>query len=195
MEAAIYKVFTDTNLDLPQTWEECRSGESYDISVFLGNDPSNKEKDRYGNMLSFLKFRLGFEEYLHPRKLTVWDNGQMDSFSAKKALLVLNPTMEFAMPVAIEVYDSLSPQGRQNFLESVAIHEFGHAIGLHHESNHPGSQCEQAVSKSDQFIFHEAVDEKSFMNPCYYRSYNYELGIVPLTDQDIAGINSIYPRD
>ncbi len=195
METAIFDAFAETNLDLPQAWEECRPNEYYDISVLLGNDPSSKDKDRYGNMLSFLKFLLGFDEYLHPRKLSVWGNGQMESFSSKKALLVLNPTMEFAMPVAIDVYESLSPQGRKNFLESVAIHEFGHAVGLHHESNHPDSQCEQAVSQSDQFLFFEKVDELSFMNPCYYRSYDYERGIVPLTGQDIKGINSIYPRD
>ncbi|WP_417461032.1 hypothetical protein [Kordiimonas sp.] len=87
-------------------------------------------------------------------------------------------------------YCAPSENRRQSCIYSIAVHEFGHAIGLAHEHNSwdtPG-ECQIAPQGTDGDVMLTEYDPDSVMNYCNER-YNNDGELSPL---DIAGIQFIY---
>jgi hypothetical protein len=110
-----------------------------------------------------------------------------------KMFVTLNSTMEDAYPSVVEIYAGLTEQGKENLVISAAIHEFGHVLGLKHEDAHPDSTCVEYDEPMRNAIVVSAYNPFSFMSRCYYRNFNYNLGIVSPNAMDLIAMQKMYP--
>jgi len=80
-----------------------------------------------------------------------------------------------------------SDENRENCIRVIAVHEFGHALGMSHENNRDDSPCD-----STQGTFGDTTvgdyDASSVMNYCAEPMYNNGV----LTEGDIATIRQMY---
>lgn len=80
---------------------------------------------------------------------------------------------------------------KESCIREQAVHEFGHAIGLAHEHNTSGPEVCRAESQGKSGDWPLTIyDSDSIMNYC--RKSN--AGDWKLTDSDINGVKTIYPR-
>ena len=82
-----------------------------------------------------------------------------------------------------------------NCLGNIALHEFGHALGLHHEMNRSDITASECPNK--QYNELEAFnigkeDHDSIMNYCHLWGANGENQRLDLSDGDLATIDELY---
>ncbi len=82
-----------------------------------------------------------------------------------------------------------SEEARNNCIESNALHEFGHAIGMSHEHNRADrdSDCQEKPQGSNGDTVVGNFDRESIMNYCYGSSYSGRLSA-----GDVFGIQALY---
>ena len=98
--------------------------------------------------------------------------------------LIITHNFTNVVPALTQIASRLSDEGKENIKKSIALHEFGHAIGLRHEDSHPDSTCESFDENLGTGIPIGSYDERSAMNRCFYRSVDYNVDVVPFSQGD-----------
>lgn len=174
-------------------FEQCPT-KGGDIRVFVYDDDEAKGSARYNELVGVLRSGLlGPRDGAigHPRVRQI---GQ--KIQGLPAGLVLNRSFEDSLPGFQELRNSFTPQGQENLSLSVALHEFGHALGLRHEDAHTEATCDDFAEEpgvgpgaAKDITPYNAF---SFMSRCYYRSFNYNLGPLLPNERDLQGLNVLH---
>jgi hypothetical protein len=173
-----------------------------DIRIFIYDDAESKSSARYKAILATLEGevqsmgRAGAQRQPsaglgHPRVRELGRN-----IKGLEAGLILNRSFENAQPGFEELYRGFSPTGRENIALSVAMHEFGHALGLRHEDAHSQRTCDDYAEDKgtgpDAAADITAYNPFSFMSRCYYRTFNYNVATLMPNKRDIDGLNVLH---
>lgn len=178
-----------------QGWEACSLAKAPDIRIFIYDDESVKNSPEYKSFIQeFYTDYLGKGATIpaeplpgigHPRVRAMGKH-----IKGMRAGLILNRTFLDAQPGTEKIMSVLTPEGQRNLSLSVSLHEFGHALGLGHEDAHPERTCDTfAEDLGDEGMKVSPYNPFSFMSRCYYRNYNYDLGLLLPNKFDIEGLN------
>lgn len=187
--------FDLTNVKLKPDWTLCKDLKDYDISVFLYDDP-----DFLADQSEAAKrVRMEDGDDSGNSRVRAWGKFLRNHPYG----VVFNSTAFGRNKSGQYRWNLLKPEGQNNLMLSLALHELGHAVGLVHEHAHPEETCDsfdQRIKESEVVV--GEYDEKSIMNYCLfaYRDssnqvlYLDSLNETPLTfsENDIEVIDSLY---
>lgn len=168
-----------------------------DIRIFIYDDHTMYDDPRYKKLKSIVHSDFARSGPLnnnievigagHPHTVTA--GSYMEN---RQAGLVLNRSFKNSFPGFDELYNDYTPKGQFNLSVSVALHEFGHALGYDHEDKHPDRQCQEFAEPLGRDNIVGPYNPFSFMSRCYYRNYNHNLGILRPNENDIKHFNSAH---
>jgi hypothetical protein len=167
-------------------WDSCKATDSPDIRVFIYDSPAASQKP-----LLTLRSRLQSESYIiapgHPRT-----RARGVELSGMEAGLVLTSEFTDVDPGLIQQAQGFNSTGKHNLILGVALHEFGHAIGLGHEDAHPDRTCETFAEDIGYDDAVSSYNPDSVMSRCYYRNVDYNKQTLNFNQGDIDGIAAAY---
>lgn len=89
--------------------------------------------------------------------------------------------------------DLLGENGKLNLLQSIALHEFLHALGFAHEQIHPNSTCDELSPQKilPSYTILTPYDDQSIMNYCKTHHFDFEKEPISLSELDREGLKNI----
>lgn len=168
-------------------WRECVHEHSADIRLFIYDDNDAKNSDKFKQISDQLvKENDGkFIGSGHPKL-------RGETGKEKPSRVVLNRTFLNADPNIVPMVLKLTPRAMYNLSISSSIHEIGHALGLRHEDAHPAKTCLDFHEELGDSIVVTGYNPTSFMSRCFYRTFDYDSGVLLPNKEDVKGINVLY---
>jgi hypothetical protein len=173
-------------------WRECsRTSIDGSVRLLIYDDDGSAHDPMFQSAIDLLILENGGERVGagHPRTR----GNPAPGDDASTAHVVLSQTFRDSQAEFVAMAAAFSPFGVENLALSSGVHELGHVLGLRHEDAHPDRTCDLFGEdlRDDSAVVSE-YNPTSFMSRCYYRSFNYDLGLVVPNALDIAGINTLY---
>jgi hypothetical protein len=170
-------------------WKECSPKVlDFTVRLFIYDDESSQDNIHFQEIKRYLIARSeGTYGAGHPQFLHNPSTGD-DPWTVH---VVLNRSLKDTR--FEDLAGQFNAQGRDNLAMSTTIHELGHVLGLRHEDAHPERTCDNyAEDLRDDTLVVSQYNPFSFMSRCYYRTFNYNLGLVLPNALDIKGLNILY---
>lgn len=187
----VQKEFDKTTIKMVG-WNKCLDKQK-GLHLFIYDDPdinknANLAKIKNEYIAMDKNSYIGFPGHPHVR-------GFGNILDGMNAGVILTFALTEVAKHLTDIANKFTEQGRDNLLDSITLHELGHAIGLKHESLHSKSDCASlGENMKDTDIEVSNYNKNSVMNRCHYRSYDYNKGQLGFNDDDIIGISAAYPK-
>jgi hypothetical protein len=196
-----------SHIQVNRDWPACESQPEEEIRKYVSLLPFDEVEANPQARTEILE-KYGFYEYYtfhhpktpgHPRAESYGRHQFHNSFD-----VVLSFHFQKVKPGLVEQAAGLSPQGKENLILSIALHEVLHVFGAVHEHFHFDSDCVQKGEepflrrKGEDYYrttyISPRFDPGSIMNYCLTRTHDYDQGPLEMSSGDREALHEVYSR-